>query len=79
MESNSLQGRQQVVAALDELRIELAAGAQDWENDRLDLYLEAVVELLLVIENAYTNNNRPVPDDPWAVMADVLRGARYYE
>jgi hypothetical protein len=46
---------------------------------RLDLYLEAVMELLLAIENAYANQNRPIPADPWSVMADVLLGARYYE
>jgi hypothetical protein len=74
-----LDGRQQIIDALEELRSELAAGAADWEDDRLDLYLEAVAELLGSIENAYINEHRTAPDNAWTVMAEVLRGARYYE
>lgn len=73
-------GRDAVVAVLEELRRELEAGPQEeWENDTLDRFLEAFGELLAVIENSYVNTGREVPSDPWVLVADALRGARYYE
>ena len=72
----SLAGRDQLLAALGEMRAELAAGAQDWENVTLDRFLEAFEALMESIENAYTNTDRPVPADPWRIVADVFRGTR---
>jgi len=57
----------------------LAAGAEGWENDSLDRYLEALAELLGSIENAYENEGQPLPATAWSVMARVVRGARFYE
>ncbi len=31
------------------------------------------------IENPCANTDRPIPDDPWVVIADAIKGARYYE
>lgn len=77
-EPPGLAGRQQLVDAINELLTELD-GATEWENDSLPAYLEALNALLGSIENAYTNTGSPVPDDPWAIMARALLGARYYE
>jgi hypothetical protein len=77
-EPPGLAGRQQLVDAINELLTELDA-AVEWENDSLHAYFEALNALLGSIENAYTNTGNPVPDDPWAIMARALRGARSYE
>lgn len=73
-----LRGRDQVLDALDELLSELRASAA-WENRTLETFLDAFAALLGSIENAYINAGRPIPDDPWAVVADAVRGARFYE
>jgi hypothetical protein len=74
----SLAGRELVLDALRNLLEELE-GSVEWENDTLERYLEALHALLGSIENAYTNTGRAIPEYPWAIMAEALEGARYYE
>ena len=76
--SEALSGRDVVVTILDELCAELREGA-DWENDTLVRYLEALGALLGSIENSYINARLPVPEDPWELMGEALKGARNYE
>ncbi|MBO3094972.1 DUF7660 family protein [Cellulomonas dongxiuzhuiae] len=78
MPDGALTGRDLVLSALDELLRELPA-AEGWENPDLDRYLEAFAALLGSIENAYAYARRPVPQDPWQLVAEVTRGARWYE
>lgn len=79
-EPSALDGREQVVEAVDELLLELRTGQIDeWEYTTLASFLESFGALLGSIDNAYVNENKPVPADPWTIMAEVLRGARYYE
>lgn len=75
---SSLRGRELLLGALGDLQAELAAGVE-WENDTLAMFLEGFEALLGSIENAYINTGRPVPEDTWEVLADVFRGARFYE
>lgn len=78
--SGGLAGRAHVLRAVDELGQELAAGTPArWENPTLERFLDAFGALLGVIEQSYTNAGRPVPLDPWVLVADALRGAREYE
>jgi hypothetical protein len=72
------QGKELVVQLLESLSNE-ASPDSDWENKTLPDYLEALGALLGSIENSYINDGVPVPNDPWALMAAALRGARYYE
>jgi len=74
-----LEGRDAVVEVVEELRRELGADPEEWENDTLDRFLEAFGELLAVIESSYVTTGREVPKDPWILVADALRGARFYE
>jgi hypothetical protein len=73
-----LRGRDQLLKVVEALQSELDAGVE-WENDTLGRYLEGLGALLGSIENAYINTGRPVPDDPWVILADVIRGATSYE
>ena len=58
---------------------ELVDAGQEWENDSLPGFLEAFGALLGSIDQAYLNTGRPVPEDPWVLLADALAGARHYE
>lgn len=73
-----LAGRNATISVVDQLLAELRSD-NDWENPTLDRYLEAFGALLGSIENHYMNTGQQMPDDPWAIVAEVLRGARYYE
>jgi hypothetical protein len=75
---DSLDGRDEVLDALDALQAELASGA-DWENSTLERFLDAFSALLGSVENVYINGGRPVPTSPWTLVAEALRGARFYE
>lgn len=75
---DALHGRDEVLEVLDALQTELASGP-DWENRTLDRYLDAFNALLGSIENAYINTGRPVPTSPWTLVAEALKGARFYE
>lgn len=77
-EAPGLLGRRAALDTLDELMTELAH-SPDWENLTLPRYLEALSALLGFIENHYANTGQPVPDDPWRIMADALRGSTHYE
>ena len=71
-------GRAYVISVLSELAAEIS-GECDWENDTLVRYLDALGALLSSIDNSYKNAGREVPSDPWEIIADALKGARYYE
>jgi hypothetical protein len=78
MTKNQPQGKELALQTLAELHSELS-GENDWENTSLDRYIEALGALLESIENHYINTKQPIPSDPWVLISDALRGARYYE
>ena len=73
-----LSGRDEVLDALDALQAELASGAV-WENATLERYLDSFNALLGSIEQSYANAGHPLPESPWTLVAEALRGARFYE
>ena len=77
-DSPALNGRDEVVQAIEDMRSELEQGAV-WENDTLVRYLEALAAVLGSIEYAYSNDGRSLPESPWHILMEALRGARDYE
>ncbi|RNL80958.1 hypothetical protein EFL95_00805 [Nocardioides marmorisolisilvae] len=61
------------------VRADLARGADGWEHEGLDGFLEAFGALLGSIENVYVNNGDPLPDSPWVLVAQALEGTPHYE
>ena len=41
-----------------------------------EAFLDSFAALLGSIENVYVNEGKPVPTDPWVILAEVFRGAR---
>jgi hypothetical protein len=73
-------GRDKLVVVLEELAAEARSGrTEEWENDTLPAYLEALAAWLRVYEQAYINTGKPVPADVWDVVAAAARAARIYE
>jgi hypothetical protein len=75
----SWQNRKLVTAAAWELAADFEKNSDRWENTTVPDYLYALCLLLTRIEHAYANNDKAIPADPWVVIADALKGARYYE
>jgi hypothetical protein len=73
-------GREELVAALEQLADEARSGrTETWENDTLPAFLEAPAAWLKVFGQAYANTGRPIPTDPWEVLAAAVRAATIYE
>lgn len=74
-------GRDDLLDAVQELLNEIDGGPvpRDWENATLEQFLDAFAALLGSIENHYVNTGSPIPDNPWVIVAEVMRGTRYYE
>jgi hypothetical protein len=73
-------GRERLIITLEDLASEARSERRDsWENVTLPEFLEAMGAWLRSYEHAYINMGRPVPDDPWDVMAAALRAATVYE
>jgi hypothetical protein len=52
-----------------------------WENNRLDIYLEAMSRYTAEIDGYYKNvePNQNADKPSWKVFADIMRGAVMYE
>ncbi|HEX7660569.1 MAG TPA: hypothetical protein VF444_13930 [Pseudonocardiaceae bacterium] len=73
-------GREVLVRTLEELAAEARSENGDsWENVTLSSFLEAMGAWLSVYEYSYINTGRPVPDDPWEIVAEAVRAATIYE
>lgn len=78
--NGSVGGRELVIRVLADLSRELESGrSAGWENDTLASYLEAMAGWLEDCDGFYANQGRPLPTNPWEILADALRAARIYE
>ena len=75
----SWRNRKVLAAALSDVVNDFDNNSGTWENTELPDYLSALSVLLMSIEHSYANNGLPTPDDPWVVIADAIKGARFYE
>lgn len=51
----------------------------EWENDKLDRYLEAVAAFSSDFEGYVRNTGGNAEDNPWRLLASVLLDAKVYE
>ncbi len=63
------------------LILDLKNNPENWENNKLDLYIEAMQSYTEDLDGYYKNNhpelNAEIPK--WKTFADILRGAIVYE
>ena len=63
-----------------ELRNDLVANREGWENNDLAAYLGALAAWIDDMDGFYQSNNEPVPQKPeWKHFAEMLAAARSYE
>ncbi|WP_396593990.1 hypothetical protein [Brevundimonas sp. R86498] len=51
----------------------------EWENDKLDRYLEAVVRFSSDFDGYVRNTGSNAEENPWRLLASVLLAAKVYE
>ena len=81
LESHSrIRSREDFAVFVRALREDLKGNPQDWENDTLDRYLEAMSAWVENMNAYFLNQGRPTPEQPdWKLLGDILMAARIYE
>ena len=71
--------RDDFIAAVHEMRSDQLHNPAAWENHDLPSFLAAIAAWTEDMDGYYANIGQPVPDNPWQLMADILRAAKCYE
>lgn len=66
---------------VEKLKKDYLDNKENWENNSIDLYLDAIVAYSRDIQGFYNNTNQKIDikEVDWKVFADVLKGAKIYE
>lgn len=77
----NVDNRQSFIQFLSQLRIDLQRNGQEWENNTLESFLDAMVRYTEDIQGYYDNTNQNANADvpSWKLLADILKGATIYE
>jgi hypothetical protein len=80
LEVESLRSRADVVAFVRHLQRDLEEHHDEWENDDLGRYLEALAAWVEDMDGFYENVGEPLPDRPdWRMLGRILMAAKSYE
>ena len=71
--------RQSFIRFLELLRIDYLKNQNDWENQTIDKFLEAMSAYTNDIQGYYDNTQQNVNADipSWKVFADILKGSKF--
>jgi hypothetical protein len=76
----SIQSREDFVAFVEALRQSFVESPEDWENQTVERFLEALGRWLEDSDGYYQNMGQPVPRRVnWKAFADALYAASIYE
>lgn len=77
---NNIKDKQSFIEFVKLLVQNLKENPDEWENNSLELYLEAVSSWVEDMEGYYSNNNLAIPENiNWSVFANILMAAKMYE
>lgn len=73
--------REEFILFVEDLRKDFLTNKQNWENDKVDLFLESIAAYVEDIDGLYNNNGQKVDTTKvdWKIFADILKGASLYE
>lgn len=78
--NNSIRSREDFVAFVKALRKDLCDNPTTWENTDLGRFLEALAAWVEDMDGFYSNQGKPVPQQPdWQIASDMLMAAKMYE
>jgi len=77
---NSVREKEDLVRFIQALAQDLRDQPENWENDTLERYLNALANWLADSDGYYRNQGREVPVTPtWKSFAEMLIAAKIYE
>jgi hypothetical protein len=72
--------REEFVALVRALVEDLRTQREEWENDDLESYLEALAAWTADLDGYCRSAERPLPEQPdWKLLGEMLLAARVYE
>jgi hypothetical protein len=76
----TVQSREDLAGFVRDLVNDLRTRPGEWENDRLDTYLEAVAAWIEDMDGYYQNRGEAAPQEPsWKLLGEILLAAKSYE
>ena len=76
----NVQTRQELAAFVLALANDYETRSDQWENDQLPLYLNAMAAWIDDMDGFFQNRGEAAPDQPtWALLASILLAAKIYE
>jgi hypothetical protein len=79
-QAENVRNRQDLAILISDLVDDLRSNKQEWENDNLLDFLEAMSRWVQDMDGYFMNRGEPIPTDkPWKLFADILMAARIYE
>ena len=76
----NIRTRQGLARFIRELATDFRSNPDEWENDTLDSFLEALAAWTDEMDGYYRNMNEDAPVTPqWKTIADMLMSASVYE
>lgn len=76
----SVNSREDLIAFVRALRDDFKDNPQEWENDTLAFYLDAMAAWIEDMDGVYKNIGEQPPTEPsWQVVAKILLAAKAYE
>ncbi len=78
---DKINSRKEFIDFIDSLRTDLVKNPNNWENKKLDDFLEAIARYTADIQGYYDNTKQNIDADKpeWQTFADILKGAAIYE
>lgn len=75
-----IKSKEDLANFVEALKADLVANPDDWENQTLERFLDAMSAWIYSMENAYRNMGKEFPEQPsWKMIADILYAAKMYE
>lgn len=76
----TIRSREDLVGFVRDLVSDLRTWPGEWENNRLETYLEAVAAWVEDMEGYYQNRGEVAPQEPnWKLFGEILLAAKFYE
>lgn len=78
--ANSINDKKDFASFVRSLSQDFKNNSQEWENDSLDSFFEAMASWIEDMDGYYINEGLPISQNVnWKVFADALMAAKIYE
>ncbi|MEQ9770672.1 hypothetical protein ABRQ03_07355 [Pectobacterium jejuense] len=75
-----ISSKDDLVKLISALARDFKENPDEWENNDLSSYLEAIASWIEDMDGYYDNTDQPLPKDTnWKIFADILIAAKIYE